>query len=250
MTIRRMVADIHWFRQQEFDIRCEWGKPGLNQLAPISDVLTIVDVLSFSSCVDIAVSKGGSVYPYCWNDESAIEYARSIGAILCRANRESDTGYSLSPTSLLNIPKETRLVLPSPNGSTLSLATGHVPTLTSCLRNATAVGSALCKLGKRISVIPAGEMWEDGTLRPAIEDLIGAGAVISGLPGSRSPEAELAVTAFENFRSDMTLRLKRCGSGKELIGRGFEKDVELAAAIDVSDSVPLLIAGAYTHYAA
>jgi 2-phosphosulfolactate phosphatase len=237
-----------FFSQQEFDVRCEWGEHGVAQLVPCSDAVVIVDVLSFSTCVDIAVSRNAAVYPYRWKDESAIEYARSINAVLANFNRRFDTGYSLSPTSLLNIPKGTRLVLPSPNGSTLTLATGRVQTFAGCLRNSLAVASTLRKIGKRVSLIAAGEKWEDGSLRPAIEDLIGVGAIIQHLPGSRSPEAELAVAAFMNFRGDISSCLKRCGSGKELIQRDFESDIDLAAALDVSDCVPVLREGAYVRH--
>lgn len=37
------------------------------------------------------------------------------------------------------------------------------------------------KLGRTVAVIPAGERWADGSLRPAIEDLLGAGAFIREL---------------------------------------------------------------------
>lgn len=39
------------YDQSEFDLRCEWGAQGVSQLASISDVVIIVDVLSFSTCV-------------------------------------------------------------------------------------------------------------------------------------------------------------------------------------------------------
>ena len=46
-----------------FDIRCEWGEAGVLALAPISEVVVVVDVLSFSTCVDIAVWRGGEILP-------------------------------------------------------------------------------------------------------------------------------------------------------------------------------------------
>ena len=39
------------FDQREFDIRCEWGEQGVARLAPISDAVIIVDIMSFSTCV-------------------------------------------------------------------------------------------------------------------------------------------------------------------------------------------------------
>lgn len=50
--------------QAECDIRCEWGQQGVESLAPSSEVVIIVDILSFSTCVDIAVGRGARVFPY------------------------------------------------------------------------------------------------------------------------------------------------------------------------------------------
>lgn len=232
------------FTQSEFDIRCEWGQNGVKQLAPISDVIIIVDILSFSTCIDIAVSRGATVFPYQWKDESAAKYfAKSMNAEL--AQKRGGNGYSLSPASLTQISRDTQLVLPSPNGSSLSLATGKTPTLAGCLRNCRAVALAAMGYGRKIAVIPAGERWEDGSLRPAFEDLVGAGAIIAHLTGSRSPEARAAASIFQSVKSNLQTLLKQCGSGKELIERGFECDVDLAAELDVSECVPVLVDGAY-----
>lgn len=235
------------FDQAKFDVRCEWGLQGVLQLAPISDVVIIVDVLSFSTCVDIVVGQGAIAFPYQWRDESASAFAQSMDAAL--AAKRGKGKYSLSPASLLSIPQGTRLVLPSPNGSTLSLATGATPTIAGCLRNAKAVALAAMSYGSKIAVIPAGERWGDHTLRPALEDLMGAGVVLSYLTGSLSPEAQLAVTAYQSMRQNLDLLIKQCGSGQELIEQGFERDVDLALQLNVSDGVPTLVKGSYINRA-
>ncbi|MGL5074918.1 MAG: 2-phosphosulfolactate phosphatase, partial [Waterburya sp.] len=102
------------FDQIDFEVRCEWGKQGVLQLAPISDVIIIVDVLSFSTCIEIANSRGAIAYPYQWQDQSAKAFAQSVNAEL--ADKRGSSSYSLSPASLISITPKTRLVLPSPNG--------------------------------------------------------------------------------------------------------------------------------------
>ena len=91
------------YNQNEYDIRLEWGQKGVEQLSVISDVIIIVDILSFSTCVDIVTSNFASVIPYKWKDETAVEFAKSKNAILADNKRRHSIFYSLSPTSLLNI---------------------------------------------------------------------------------------------------------------------------------------------------
>jgi 2-phosphosulfolactate phosphatase len=237
--------DTSYFNQSPAVVRCEWGAHGITTLGPDSDVMIIVDVLSFSTCVDVAIGNGALVYPYRSHDQSAEHFAAARHALLAHARQHDPTRYSLSPASLRAIPAGTRLVLPSPNGATLSQATGSIPTMAGCLRNARAVAHRAQLIGRRISIIPAGERWSDGSLRPAIEDWLGAGAIIAHLSGTRSPEAELACRAFQHAQPDLAWYLNECGSGRELCERGFPEDVEIAAGLNVSDSVPLLREGAY-----
>jgi 2-phosphosulfolactate phosphatase len=233
------------FDQEEFDIRCEWGEHGIAALAPISDVVILIDVLSFSTSVDIAVTQGALVFPYRWRDDTALAYALSIGALLADPGRHP-TRYSLSPASLASIPTGTQIVLPSPNGATLTVAAKPTPTLAGCLRNARAVAAVARKYGHKIAVIPAGERWkDDGSLRPSFEDLIGAGAIISYLHGRRSPEALVALAAFRAVESELDHALRQCSSGKELIERGWATDVILAAQFNVSACAPVLVNDAY-----
>lgn len=226
------------YDQLEFDIRCEWGLAGLRALAPVSDVVIVVDVLSFSTAVDIATSRGAVVFPYPLKDASAAAYVETVGASLASPKRES--GFSLSPASLLNIPAAHRLVLPSPNGGALCFAAQAPHVLTACFRNASAAAAVAARLGSTIGLVPAGEIWDTGEMRPSLEDLAGAGSVIARLRGRRSPEAELAVAVFDRFRADLGGALRESGSGKELIARGFSSDVDLAAEHDISRGAPLL----------
>jgi 2-phosphosulfolactate phosphatase len=235
-----------YFDQREYEVRFEWGLSGVQALAPFSDVVIIVDVLSFATCVDIVVGNGGFVLPYRGKTEALADYAKVMGAFFASPTRRNEAAYSLAPSSLVAIPEGTRLVLPSPNGSRLSLATEGVQTMAGCLRNAQAVATRASQLGQRISVIAAGERWHDGSLRPAIEDLFGAGAIMAHLNGSCSPEAELAVAGFLNAQSKLLDTLFRCGSGKELIDRGFEADVRLAGQLNMSNATPLLVEGVYS----
>ena len=98
--------------------------------------------------------------------------------------------------------------------------------------------------GAKVSVIPAGERWDDGTLRPCVEDLLGAGAIISYLGGRLSPEAKLARAAFEGA-SDLAGHIGGCVSGREKETRGEAGDVLIASKLNASSCVPVLVNGAY-----
>jgi 2-phosphosulfolactate phosphatase len=84
----------------------------------------------------------------------------------------------------------------------------------------------------------------DGALRPAVEDLLGAGAVLHALDGRPSPEARAAVAAFRQH--DLPHDLLACASGRELAALGRAAEVHLAAEHDVSQVVPVLRDGAFT----
>ncbi len=141
-------------------------------------------------------------------------------------------------------------MLPSPNGSAISFALrdAGVEVVGACLRNRTAVGRWLARRvadGAVVAVVPAGERWSDGSLRPAAEDLWGAGAVVDALVqagggGGLSPEAGLARDAFRAVRDRLPERLLACAGGRELAAVGFAADVAMAAELDVTDVVPVL----------
>jgi 2-phosphosulfolactate phosphatase len=219
-----------------------WGEHGIRALAQTCDVLVIVDVLSFTTCVSVAVSHGGSIVVARTADE-ALEFA--AGAEI--ATRRSAGGrYTLSPRSYVGIAPGTRVVLPSVNGSTLSRIAVSQPVLAGCLRNRTAVARRAAELGSRIGIVAAGERWPGTSdLRPCIEDWLGAGAIAELLDG-RSGMALAASAAFVDARWDLRARLEASPSGEELAAVGFADDVDAAVELDADDVAPQLRAGAYS----
>ena len=234
------------------DTLCEWGMAGLLAPHERTAALVIVDVLSFSTAVDIAVARGAIVHPFPFSDQRAAQQeAARLGATLAHPRNAAGGQYSLSPASLATIPRGTRLLLPSPNGSRLSVAAAgtrrRIPVLAGCLRNARAVAAAARRLAGTgaVGVIPAGELWPDGGLRPAIEDLLGAGAIIEHLGGEASPEAEVARDAWRAAGHRLGRMIRLCTSGQELVSRGYSGDVDLALEEDASATAPVLRDGAY-----
>ena len=228
--------------QTAFDVRCEWGAEAVVALSGCRTFI-VVDVLSFTTCVSVASRRGVEVLPYPTTSVGAEEHASRHGAALAGPR---GAGYSLSPASLLSAPIGMRIVLPSPNGATIALeARKHGHVLAGCLRNATAVARRAMTLGGPFAVLPAGERWQDGRLRVAVEDLIGAGAIAARLPGTVSPEAAAAVATFRSAAPRLTETLLSSASGRELVERGFPADVHLAAELDADRVAPELVNGRF-----
>ncbi|MDO9430346.1 MAG: 2-phosphosulfolactate phosphatase [Phenylobacterium sp.] len=232
-------------------VHCEWGLSGVEVLRDHAAVMVIVDVLSFSTAVDVAVHRHARIHPFPYGDEDASRAEAERLGVRLAASRSAGGQLSLSPASLMKLNPGERLLLPSPNGSRLSLACGRASVLAGCLRNAKAVAAKALALadGGQIAVIPAGERWPDGSLRPAIEDLLGAGAVIAALGLTGDPEAEVARDAFLSAEPHLAHTLRGCRSGQELIEREHAMDVEIALDLNSSHCAPMLKNGAYENAA-
>jgi 2-phosphosulfolactate phosphatase len=253
------VARAH--RQLPFTVRFEWGLDGARAVTSGADLAVVVDVLSFTTCVSVAVDRGAMVFPYPWNDAGAEDFAAHHDAQL--AGPRGGGGLSLSPSSLRDARTLDRVVLPSPNGSSIAheLARG-VPLIAAVsLRNAAATAdwvAAQLPPDAVVAVIAAGELWPGGSLRPAVEDQIGAGAFIAGLAAAGrggftpedgregfAPEAAAAMAVFNAAEPRLADALRGCSSGRELIDAGYADDVEIAAELDAGTAVALLVDGAF-----
>lgn len=245
-----------WFLQAGHGVRFEWGPTGAERLAADVACIVVVDVLSFTTSVTVAVESGTRVFPYRWRDATAAAFADRRGAELAVGRRmaTASSPWSLSPAALRRAPFTARLVLPSPNGSAIAASAGESCVVAGALRNATATAHWLVSQGygtadRPIAVIASGERWPDGSLRPAMEDLLGSGAIIAALSerltGTLSPEAAVAAAGF-HATPDISAAIAASSSGRELIGGGFAEDVMVATELDTCAAVPVLINGAFT----
>jgi len=167
------------------------------------------------------------VLPYRWHDGTEQEFASSRNALLAAPRRHPspEHPFTLSPSSLGRLRAGTRLVL-----------------------RWNALRHSRNRPEPVIAVVAAGERWHGATgpLRVAVEDLVGAGAVLGALADfaadlALSPEAMAAVAAVGRADSALDTFLASCTSGRELIERSFAVDVTIAAALDVSDLAPVLV---------
>jgi len=256
--VRVMTDD---FGQGAYSVRMEWGPIGAQACA--ADVSLVVDVLSFSTSVTIATERGMHVFPCPWKDSRAYAFAEQHDAVLAVGRLEAsrlDGAIlpSLSPARLLEATPVPRLVLPSPNGSAITSVlrdSGSVVAI-GCLRNARVASTWAAEqiaAGRTVAIIAAGERWDaDDSLRPCMEDQLGAGAIASHLLAaghtlSFSPEAIASARLFDAMAADLAEVLHDCVGGRELTARGFLADVEAASALDASSTVPILRDGAFTR---
>jgi 2-phosphosulfolactate phosphatase len=94
----------------------------------------------------------------------------------------------------------------------------------------------------RVAVIAAGEPREDGSLRFAVEDLLGAGAVIDALTAvgidHNSPEAAAASAAYEGLRRAVKHLVGASVSAREL--GGVHSDFTPSSEVPVLRDFPLV----------
>jgi 2-phosphosulfolactate phosphatase len=196
--------------QSRYQVRVEWGVAGLARLAP-ADVVVVVDVLRLSTTVTDAAARGESA--------ALADLAGQSGAPVAVAAAAS--GATVFAGSLRNPGAVARAVLHEQH-----------------------------RRGQRtsIAVIAAGERDGDD-VRFAVEDLFGAGAVVSALGDlgvdHTSPEAAAACEAFRGLRPALRHLLTASGSGQELIAGDARADVLAAAEVDTVDAVAVLRDGVF-----
>ena len=130
-----------------------------------------------------------------------------------------------------------------PDGTTAVIVAGS-------LRNSAAVARwALARQADKgdrfiVAVVAMGEARASGTTRFALEDLLGAGAIIDALATVGidycSPEAAAAAAAFTGLRNATGHLIGASTSGRATTARGDRAAVDVAIAVNSSDEVLVL----------
>jgi Phosphosulfolactate phosphohydrolase and related enzymes len=240
--------------QSKYEVRFDWGSEGLSSIAQGAGVIVVVDSISFTTTVGLAVEHGLEVVPFDGNGEAA-DAASRADAVL--AGPRGASGLTLSPSSITPenvaaIAPKTRLLVSSLNGSRLSAAAAAfgVPVVAASLRNRTAVAQWILQhqvaggSRLRVAIIAAGETRAEGSIRFAVEDLLVAGSVIDALAAVgidyAAPEAAVACAAYLGLKRATGHLLTASVTGQQLIEAEARVDVELAGRLDVSEVVPVL----------
>lgn len=195
------------FDQSAYQVRLDWGLAGLERLAD-ADVVVIVDVLHFSSRLADAVS-----------DDAEVDLAEA-------ASWSVD---SVAPALA---------VTAAASGATV-LAGG--------IRNASAVARTVQALQEQrqartsVALIAAGERDGSNDLRFAVEDHLGAGAIIAALTDlgidHTAPDAAVAAEGFRALRRALGHLVSASGSGRDAADAA---DVAAASRLDAVSTVPVL----------
>jgi 2-phosphosulfolactate phosphatase len=231
------------FSQSPHTLKLDWGWRGCAAAAARGEIVVIVDVLRFSTVCAAACARGISIIP------AAMDADLEPLAQRHNAQISAKDFARLSPDSYSKLESGARIVVKSPNGATCSALSSNAPhVILGALANASAVarhlGGLMSRTKRTTTIIACGERWEDenpdGQLRFAIEDYLGAGAILANLALGKSAEAIVCERSFLAVKDRLTDLLLDCASGLELAARGLTRDVQRAASLDLFDVAPEL----------
>ncbi|MDU0344804.1 2-phosphosulfolactate phosphatase [Microbacterium sp. KSW2-29] len=197
--------------QSDYQVRLDWGLGGLRRLAP-AHVVVIVQPLGLTAHALAAVENAAGLDVSTDDDEAAA---------LARAAHETGA---------------------------------HV--VAGGLRNAAAVAAHVLEVQRTraertsISILAAGATDLEGP-RFAVEDLLGAGAVVAALGDlgidHASPDAAVAGEGFRALGGAVRHLLTASGGGRTLAADGGREAVLAAAARDAASVVPVLRDGVFVE---
>jgi 2-phosphosulfolactate phosphatase len=199
------------FDQSTYQVRLDWGLPGLERLAS-ADVVVVVDVLHFSTRLAEALATG------------------------------QDAGLSAEE-------------LHEASAVCAAAATRGATVIVGGIRNAGAVARAVQTIQERrqdrtsVALIAVGQADGTAGVRFAVEDQLGAGAIVAALTDlgidHTAPEAAVAAEGFRALRRALVHLLSASGSGR---ASADPDAVAVAARLDAVDAVPTLRDGRFVAF--
>ena len=217
-----------------------------------ADAYVVIDVLRFSTTVAAALASGFREIHVFSELSEAVKFARENKALLVaevEGVKPKDADLDNSPTAIIDYVKKYgvgsgKLAIRTTSGAlivseAISLGLGNV--LVGSLVNARFVAEALEELRpSSINIVCAGFR----RAKFAIEDFLGAGAIICELAGITEvnlfDEAMAALHTYLSLRDDLLGAIRSGRSGRFLCSTGRDRDVVFASKVNTVNAVPVL----------
>jgi 2-phosphosulfolactate phosphatase len=228
--------------------------------------IVVIDVLRATTVIGTALAAGAALIIPAPGVAEALALKAQIdpaGALLCGERG----GRPIPGFDLGNSPAEYRreavagrtLILASTNGS-VALARSQPArrVLAASFNTLGAVAARMPEDGGAWTIVCSGKLG-----RPALEDLVAAGALLDRLGVARGPAStdaaagagespsapvdsldaatdaiRIALDLYDDYRDDLLAMLKGAAHGRYLAAIGYADDLEIAARVDTLDVVP------------
>jgi 2-phosphosulfolactate phosphatase len=206
--------------------------------------LVVFDVLRATTSMTAALAAGVREIRIFDDIDTAADAARHFDGprLLCgETNCLPPPGFDLgnSPAAFQREPHADRTAFLSTTNGTKAViaARGAAVVLIGAVVNAAAVAKKIAEIGRDVTLLCAGTRG-----RPAMEDVIGAGAVIDALIAMRAgapstDAARMAVRLFRSVKTSLRAAMAEAEGGRYLFAVGLESDIDFCAALD---SIPLV----------
>jgi 2-phosphosulfolactate phosphatase len=206
--------------------------------------VAVFDVLRATTSIAAALAVGVAEIRIFPDTDSAARAAAAYGQnrILCgEVNCLAPPGFDLgnSPRAFTrSLHAGATAFLSTTNGTRAIIAARRAPTiLTGAIVNATAVARALARFARPITLVCAGTAGQ-----PALEDLIGAGAVLNALLNlsaavPSTDDARIALRQFQLAGDNLRQAIAESTGARNLIAVGLDDDIDFCARLD---SIPVV----------
>lgn len=208
------------------------------------DICILIDVLRATSVIVTALANGATCVKPALTVRQALEHRSTSNTLICGERKSvKPRGFDLgnSPLEYSRQAVEGKnIVLTTTNGTWAVEKIKCKSLYAASFLNLSAVVQRL-QSQERVTIVCAGHRG-----RIALEDVLCAGAIVATVHSQeKTDSAFIAESVWRSTRSVHEV-LSTCRHGKELIEKGFSKDVEFCSNIDLYHIVPVFKDGAFS----